>query len=214
MKPESEYVEYRGERFYVQSSGRYYSSGDTSAEVRLLHRRVWSDVNGPIPDGMAVHHKDGDWRNNDISNLELMHFEDHSKMHMAERWEKDSDRAAFHHGLQKAQEAAKAWHASPEGIEWHREIARKQWESRRPSEATCSVCSSVFYTFWGDRAKFCSKSCTNKVTYEKSKTSERSCLMCGGVFLANKYRATAYCSRACSNRHRSARVRIECEEAV
>lgn len=213
MKPVSEYVDYLGERFYVQSSGRYYSSGDTSAEVRLLHRRVWSDANGPIPDGMVVHHKDGDWRNNEINNLELMPVEDHSRMHMVERWAEDGNRAAFRVGLEKAREAAKAWHASDEGIRWHSENARKVWETRTPKEATCSVCSSVFLTFWGDKAKFCSKSCTNKVTYKKHKTSQRTCAMCGDGFLASKYRATAYCSRACSNRHRSAKVFLKCEAA-
>ena len=37
----------------------------------LLHRKVWEDHNGPIPEGMYVLFKDGDRMNCDISNLML-----------------------------------------------------------------------------------------------------------------------------------------------
>lgn len=212
MTAVSDYVTYNGERFYLQSSGRYYSSGDKSADVRLLHRRIWSDVNGTIPDGMIVHHKDGDWRNNDIGNLELMLFADHGSMHMRERWCDDDQKSAFISGLEKAREAAKAWHASPEGLKWHSENGKKVFAARKQEEAVCSVCSGVFLTYWKTKAKFCSKSCQNKTLYEAHKTSSRNCDMCGSEFIANKYRKTAYCSRTCSNRHRSVRIKLECAE--
>ena len=34
--------------------------------------KVWTEHNGPIPDGMCILHKDGDKHNDDISNLELI----------------------------------------------------------------------------------------------------------------------------------------------
>lgn len=213
MKTASEYVTYNGERFYLQTSGRYYLSGKKTAEVRILHRRIWSDVNGPIPDGMIVHHKDGDWRNNDISNLELMPPVNHNAMHMRERWCDDDQKSAFLSGLEKAREAAKAWHASPEGLLWHSENGKKAFAARKQEEAVCLACSGVFLTYWKTKAKFCSKSCQNKTLYQAHKTSSRNCDMCGSEFVANKYKKTAYCSRTCSNRHRSVKVRLECAEA-
>ena len=46
-----------------------------------MHRYVWECNHGPIPDGMHVHHKDGDKTNNNIDNLELLAASVHSKHH-------------------------------------------------------------------------------------------------------------------------------------
>lgn len=45
------------------------------------HRRVWEAHNGPIPEGMLVHHKDHDKWNNDIANLELLSRVGHAEEH-------------------------------------------------------------------------------------------------------------------------------------
>lgn len=47
----------------------------------LLHRWVWEQANGPIPDGYVVHHVDHDKRNNALSNLELMTCAEHAQHH-------------------------------------------------------------------------------------------------------------------------------------
>ena len=60
---------YAGERFRIQTTGRYYQSGRKGSPERLLHRRIWIDNFGAIPEGFVVHHKDGDWTNNRIENL-------------------------------------------------------------------------------------------------------------------------------------------------
>jgi hypothetical protein len=39
---------------------------------RLIHRVVWEAVNGPIPDGLQINHKNGDKSDNRIENLELV----------------------------------------------------------------------------------------------------------------------------------------------
>ena len=39
---------------------------------RVLHRCLWEDVNGPVPDGMYVDHKDRDVHNNHMDNLRLI----------------------------------------------------------------------------------------------------------------------------------------------
>lgn len=63
--------------------GGHYRRDSTSADnpERWLHRYVWHKHKGSIPAGYVVHHKDEDKSNNDISNLELMKFEDHSAHH-------------------------------------------------------------------------------------------------------------------------------------
>lgn len=49
--------------------------------ARCRARRVWKAYNGTIPDGFHIHHKDGDYTNNNISNLELLSPSAHAKLH-------------------------------------------------------------------------------------------------------------------------------------
>lgn len=46
-----------------------------------LHRLVWQTFVGLIPKGYVIHHKDGNTRNNELSNLKIMKHEEHSKFH-------------------------------------------------------------------------------------------------------------------------------------
>ncbi len=48
-----------------------------------FHRIQWECHHGPIPDGMVIHHIDGNHRNNDIDNLRMMKREDHTRLHLA-----------------------------------------------------------------------------------------------------------------------------------
>jgi len=54
-----------------------------------LHRYIWEEEYGSIPDKMILHHKDGDGSNNDLSNLELMSHTDHRRTHAG--WSRDED---------------------------------------------------------------------------------------------------------------------------
>lgn len=55
--------------------------GGRSAKLRLAHHLVWEAVHGPIPEGIEIHHIDGDKHNNDLENLAGLTKSDHQKTH-------------------------------------------------------------------------------------------------------------------------------------
>jgi len=65
------------------------SDGSTIDE----HRLVWIQNYGDIPEGMVVHHVNGDKMDNRIENLELMENRAHSRMHAE---------TGVHHGTEQA----------------------------------------------------------------------------------------------------------------
>lgn len=50
----------------------YYQIGCRQRGVLLAHRVIWEMVNGPIPDGLEVDHKDRNRLNNLLGNLRLV----------------------------------------------------------------------------------------------------------------------------------------------
>ena len=131
----------------------------TRAGGGLLHRHVWEFHNGPIPAGHHIHHKDGNWSNNDISNLECLsacaHGDEHSEQRSAnaKRPEQLAHLASINH-------MAKAWHSSPEGLAWHKENGHATWANRKPVEHTCKECGVVFQSLKTTRVYFCGSKCS------------------------------------------------------
>lgn len=193
---------YKDETFYLQTSGKYYQSGRKTVKHRLLHRRIWSDAHGEIPDGHVIHHIDGNWQNNELTNLETIPSGKHSSAHMVERHKDPQMKALFDAGLAKAREAAKEWHSSDEGREWHVKNGLSVWETKTKGTAQCQKCNKTFETYWPSKAIYCSKACQSISAYYRDFTEIRKCTHCGQSFKANKYRKTSFCSRTCSNRAR------------
>lgn len=55
-------------RLYIKVA----DTGEQWERWKALHRYVWEEQNGPIPEGHCIMFKDGDYTNCDISNLELV----------------------------------------------------------------------------------------------------------------------------------------------
>ena len=106
---------FNGKPFRKHKGERYYSNGRTR-----MHRYVWEFYNGKIPKGYDIHHKDGNTDNNTIENLECITEEEHNRKHAEERKLRGVSEKQRQH-LAHIQELAKQWHASPEGLEWHRQ---------------------------------------------------------------------------------------------
>ena len=56
---------------------REYGDGKKTS----LHVAIWEYHNGPVPEGYQIHHKDGHWLHNDISNLVCITPSEHGKIH-------------------------------------------------------------------------------------------------------------------------------------
>ncbi len=196
----NERVVYKDRTYGVQTSGRYYQSYNRNDPERLLHRRVWSDANGLIPLGMHIHHKDNDWRNNALENLEMIEGGEHRSMHLLERIARGEMGPPSAEALAKAAE----WHASPEGIEWHRGHGRASWKTRKPHVAVCSVCRKNYETYFPRRSSYCSDACGQRKRLKRYFTEIRQCAWCGNDFTTNRHRPTVCCSHLCGNRKRAA----------
>lgn len=171
---------------------RYYRCGFYFQRKGVrLHRVVWEAVHGvPVPAGFHVHHRDEDRSNNQPDNLELLEGRAHVAHHSKD-FKPSAETTA------KAVEAAKAWHASAAGSEWHRQHYRRIADKLHAKvDCTCKQCGRDFV---GDkRSEFCGNPC--KSAWRRASgldDVQRSCAVCGGTFTANKYASTRTCSRKC-----------------
>ena len=66
----------------IQQTGYYIiTSVKQGNNGKKLHRLIFEDFYGEIPEGYVIHHKDENKTNNCIMNLQLMKFGEHTRMH-------------------------------------------------------------------------------------------------------------------------------------
>lgn len=200
--PSSDYIVIDGIWFYKEKKGKYYMGNvkDESGKRHPVraHVYVWEKYNGPVPKGCAVHHKDHDPRNNDISNLTLMYGSAHSSMHALEH--ADNSRENM---LNVAIPAAAAWHKSEEGSEWHKQQYEKYTRELWGQEVTlvCQQCGKEYTTKHMKKttSRFCSNNCKSAFRRASGVDNEtRVCPICGSEFTCNKYSRQQVCgNNAC-----------------
>lgn len=71
-------VRYGGRTYTMRNTGYY---GATSGDRHLLHRRMWEDAHGPIPDGWDIHHRDEDKAHNVLENFECLPKAEHTRLY-------------------------------------------------------------------------------------------------------------------------------------
>lgn len=67
-----------GLKFTINRDG-YYEC--TTIDRLMLHNHVWEKINGAIPNGYELHHKDLNKTNNKIDNLQLVTPQEHTSIH-------------------------------------------------------------------------------------------------------------------------------------
>ena len=78
---DKKYAYFNNLKFCKDEKTGYYLN---STMHKRLHRYVYEYVNGKIPEGLQIHHKDHDKGNNEPENLELLTKRQHVKRHSDE----------------------------------------------------------------------------------------------------------------------------------
>ena len=140
---------------------RYYRCGPYfQRKGKRLHRAAWESLNGPVPKGHHVHHKDHDRANNQPENLECVPRAAHLSHHSSSPEAKEIARRSL---AANARPAAAAWHSSPEGLEFHRQLGAMTASRLVERTVTCTVCGSEFTTNAAhDNVLYCRSKCRDK----------------------------------------------------
>lgn len=189
-------VTYKGKVYRKDGSGYYRSAPNSVA----LHRVIWEETNGPIPEGYQIHHIDRNPTNNDVSNLMCVSVDEHIEIHrkILTQEERDWSRDNL---INNANPASKAWHRSEKGRQWHREHAlQNRANGCYHKELICSFCGKHYIgePYSNNGNHFCSNKC--KVAYRRASGIDdepRVCECCGKTFMANKRKGVKTCSKEC-----------------
>lgn len=152
-----------------------------------LHRQIWIDHHGEIPEGHIIHHKDGNPLNNEIGNLEAMPRGEHAKMHAAQPEIKRLMREAGHRQTGRIVAALTEWRKTPEAKLVYSENGKSQstrlvkqlakWREENPEKAK-AMCAA------GAKKAF------------NISARELVCICCGTTFVST-HRAARYCENGC-----------------
>ena len=76
-----DYQIYNGKKFTLRNHGYYALSNRNRC---LLHRYIWMNEVGEIPEGWDVHHSNGNKSDNHLSNLACLPKSEHAKHHITD----------------------------------------------------------------------------------------------------------------------------------
>lgn len=180
MEEPKKIIEYNGRRYYY-NKGYYYFT-------ERLHRRMWEDAYGPIPEDHHIHHKNGNSADNRLENLECIPKREHHLLH----FDVEKQLKILH--SPEVSEKAHRWHKTKEGRRTLGEYSKKQWLTRDFVTRKCVVCLKEHQTKNYGRSKYCSQKCRTKAGYW-ARIIGMNCVICAASFRAEKGR-----SRTCSSK--------------
>ncbi len=188
-----------------KKTGYYLSSRKINGPRKGLHVYVWELFNGKVPEGYDVHHIDGNKKNNEIENLEILNRSDHAKEHG--RRLTDEQREERAERLRKmAVPKAVEWHKSKEGRKWHSNHGKEVAMNRPFIDYECDYCGKPFkskriYSITDN--KFCCNNCRSSYRRKSGVDDiEKVCVNCGSKYIANKYSNTKYCKNCKDRKNR------------
>lgn len=175
----------------------YYLNAKTH---KRLHVYVWESVNGPVPSGYCIHHKDFDKSNNEVENLVLLSKKEHAVLH-GNSWDNERYDKQTQILKEKAIPKAAEWHGSKAGRAWHKEHYEKMKDALyQKCEFVCENCGKTFIAVKTGENKFCSNACKSAARRKSGIDNEmRKCEWCGKEYSVNKYSKSKTCSKSCRN---------------
>ena len=149
---------------------RYFMA--TTAPREYLHRAIYKAAAGPIPAGWHVHHVDGNYNNNELSNLVAVAPDTHVHLHVNDR----APISSVCHGCGTAFAATfrrAKWCCAACKERYRRSIGKAYVRPAAPApelHIACAQCSTPVTSIkpW---ARFCGQSCRNTFNNERRRTA-------------------------------------------
>jgi len=168
-----------------------------------LHRAIYEDNFGKIPEGFDIHHIDWDPLNNDLKNLTCMRHEEHKSLHSKYSSKKycEEHREEVLCRLKRARPKIEEWQKSEEGKRHYIKLGKISAEKRPFKVYICSLCGKE-YTSNGTKSLYCSTKCSGNANSRKRRAlgldkEIRVCEICNVEFSAEKGCKTKCCSPKC-----------------
>ena len=194
---ERETIEYDGKVWYRYPNAKRSSDRNYYQKCgKFLHHYVWEKYNGVRKKGYQIHHKDGNFANNSIENLEEITIKEHQCIRHKMSEERRQKQREW---CDKIRPYTKEWHKSEEGTLWHKQHAQQHnFGHIKYGERKCQVCGKIFEAKTNHQ-KFCSNVCKSKYRrLLKLDEITNRCEWCGNEFKTNKYSKARFCSRHCA----------------
>jgi hypothetical protein len=185
-----------GKKFYLDQKTGYWISTQ-SPKIRA-HQWVWKHHHSLIPNGYHIHHRNENKSDNRIENLELIEASRHLSIHSSKPENKERVRKL----VDKIRPLTKAWHASEEGIKWHKQHAKEMGFGQNPMvDYVCDQCAKPYQSNVPSKnhSRFCSNNC--KSAWRRAQKKDvviKQCFHCGKDFESHKYNKTLCCGRMCA----------------
>lgn len=158
---------FNGKEYKLYKGEKYFSRG-----CKRLHTEMWKYHKGEIPKGYHVHHVDNNTHNNNITNLNLVHYSLHQRFSGKKRFKQNPEFAKEFQ--KKGIESAKEWHKSEEGSKWHSEQAKNGWRNKQYKELTCQQCGKTYTTRHQGLSKYCHNNCKAQALRDRRKLERKS----------------------------------------